>query len=90
MGEEVHPVLAEGKFFLSVDESWCALSDFRQRKWQAAGTTNQVPTLSMVPRISLIVAISSIGRSYISITQSNSNSGIMDLYFTHLARLLDE
>ena len=57
------------------------MCDFRRRKWQASGTTNSIARKMMVPRISMIVAMDTNGNVYQSLTQSNSNSKIMELFF---------
>ena len=40
----------------------------------------------MMPRISMIVAMDTNGNVYQSLTQSNSNSKIMELFFRQLVR----
>ena len=65
------------------------MSDFRRRKWRPKGSTNSVPQLSVVPRISMITALDSMGRVYISLLQSNSNSKIMEIYFHALTKKLE-
>ena len=79
----------EGKTFLNFDESWLGMSDFRRYKWQEADSTNSVPTLALVPRVSVLLAIDSTGSSYLSLTQANSNSSIMELFLRGLVKKLD-
>ena len=50
-----------------MDESWLGMADFRRRKWKVPGTTNSVAQLELRPRISLIVAIDSLGAVYVSL-----------------------
>ena len=59
-------------------------------KWRENGTTNSVPTVLMCPRISMIVGVDSQGNSYVTLTQANSNSSIMQIYFMHLVKKLDK
>ena len=66
------------------------MTDHRKMKWQAHGTTNSVASKALVPRISIILAIDSLGHSYLSLTQANSNSTVMDVYLRELSKLLDE
>ena len=54
-------LLQRGKTILNVDETWLGMSDFRRRKWQAAGSTNSVPHLQITPRISMISALDTQG-----------------------------
>ena len=79
----------EKKVVVSIDESWCGMSDFRHRKWCQQGQTNSVAKLQILPRISMIAAISSTGDVYLSLVQANSNSKLMKVYFRNLAQLLD-
>ena len=57
------------------------MSDFRRMKWKESGTTNAVPSVLMCPRISMIVGVDTDGNSYVTLTQANSNSSIMQIYF---------
>ena len=57
------------------------MSDFRRRKWQAKGSSNSIARKLMVPRISMIVAMDTDGNVYQSLTQCNSNSKMMELFF---------
>ena len=75
---------------MNVDETWLNTSDFRQMKWGFKGKNNNLPKKSMNPRISMIVGIDTLGNIYFTLSQSNSNSTIMDLFFKELAMKLDE
>ena len=46
---ELIELLQKGKTVLNIDETWLGMSDFRRRKWRAAGTTNSVPQLQICP-----------------------------------------
>ena len=65
------------------------MSDWRRRKWQARGTSNSIARKLMVPRISMIVALDTDGHVYLSLTQSNTNSKVMELFIRQLVRRLD-
>ena len=43
----------------------------------------------MSPRISVILAIDSFGQSYLSLTQANSNSSMMEIFMQELVKKLD-
>ena len=62
----------------------------RRMKWRAKGSTNSVPTVLMCPRISMIVGVDTDGNSFVTLTQSNSNSNIMQIYFLALVKKLDK
>ena len=42
------------------------------------------------PRISMISCLSSTGSIFLTLVQANSNSAMMELYFTALIKLLDK
>jgi hypothetical protein len=81
--------LASGRIILNIDETWLGMSDFRRRKWRARGTTNSHAILQLRPRVSMIAGIDTKGNIYFSLVQSNSNSKIIELFFTHLVKKLD-
>ena len=59
--------------FLNIDETWLDMSDFRKMKWRPKYSTNSNPVFTVWPRISMIVAIDTLGNVYFTLTQSNSN-----------------
>ena len=79
-----------GKVLLCIDETWLGMSDFRKMKWRVKGSTNSVPSIQLVPRISMIVGVDTLGNIYLSLTQSNSNSQIMDIFFRYLDQRLEK
>ena len=79
-----------GYNFLNVDETWLGMSDMRRMKWREKGTTNSVASVLMSPRISMIVGVDTFGNSYVTLTQANSNSSIMQIYFMALVKKLDK
>ena len=60
--------LKDGKRVISIDETWVAETDFRQRKWRERGETNSVVEKVVSPRISMITAIDTDGHIYNSLT----------------------
>ena len=75
-------LLVSGRTILNIDETWLGMSDFRRRKWQAPGTTNSLAVLQVQPRVSMIAGLDSKGNVYFSLAQANSNSKIIELFFT--------
>ena len=75
--------------FLSVDETWLGMSDFRRRKWKIPGTTNSVAKLAIKPRVTMILGIDSLGNIYYTLAQANSNSSMMELFYRELVVVLD-
>ena len=80
----------EQKVVVSIDESWCGMSDFRRRKWRQHRHTNSVAQLAVAPRISMIAALDTKGEVWLSLLQANTNSDIMVLFFSHLILSLDK
>ena len=79
-----------GYTFLNIDETWLGMSDMRKMKWREHGTSNAVATVLMCPRISMITGVDTLGNSYVTLTQANSNSSIMQIYFMALVKKLDK
>ena len=78
-----------GYVFLNIDETWLGMSDMRRMKWRAHGSTNSVATVLLCPRISMIVGVDNLGNSFLTLTQCNSNSNVMQIYFMALVKKLD-
>ena len=81
--------MAEKKIVLNVDETNLNMADYRRMKWRAKDTTNSVAKMLMAPRVSMIAAIDSEGRNYLSIFHGNTNAQVMEMYFRHLVKKLD-
>ena len=73
-------LLQTKQHLINIDETWLGMSDFRRMKWQAPDSTNSVACLSLVPRISMILALDNYGQVYLTLTQANSNSQVMALF----------
>lgn len=79
----------KSRVYLNIDETWLGMSDFRRRKWQAPGTTNSVVAFQMAPRVTMMVAVDSIGNLYFALSQSNSNQNTFGLFIRQLVLTLD-
>ena len=77
------------KIVLNFDETWVPQMDFRRMKWRAPGSTNSVPMKMVAPRISLVVAIDTLGNMYACFTQANTDSKVMGLFIRELVKRLD-
>jgi len=82
-------LINEGKILINIDESWLNECDFRRMKWREYGTSNTLPGFPLTPRITVIVALDSLGNIYLTLTQANSNNSTMQIYFHHLCAKLD-
>ena len=80
----------EKKTIVHVDESWCGMSDFRRRKWRPHRHSNSVRKLPLAPRVSMIVGLDTKGEVFLALSQANTNSDTMILFFTELIRTLEK
>ena len=78
------------KTIINVDETWLGMTDFRRMRWEIPGLPNSVAKKQLTPRISMIAALDTSGGVYMTLMQSNSNSQTMELFYTHLVRMLDD
>ena len=77
------------KTIVNIDETWLGMSDFKKMRWSPIGKSNSAPKKNLQPRISMIAALDSHGQVYTSLLQANSNSSVMELFFTHFIRLMN-
>jgi hypothetical protein len=56
------------KRIINIDQTWLGMEDFRKFKWKHPDYSNSIPKKSMMPRISMILALDNFGRSYIALT----------------------
>ena len=86
---ELLSILKKKTHVICIDETWINQTDFRRRKWQVRGRPSSVPKMQVAPRISLILALDTLGSVYMSLVQSNSNSKIMEIYIAQQVQVLD-
>ena len=82
-------LLRDGKRIINVDETWINLKNYRRRRWRQHGAVNSVNSRTISPRIPLIVAVSTEGELYFSLTQVNTDDEVKRLFLTELAAMLD-
>ena len=66
------------------------MSDWRRQKWQAPDSKNSVNAFQVTPRVTMMTAVDSLGNVYIALSQSNSNEGMMSLFWKSLCLKLDK
>ena len=81
-------VYQEGKRVINVDESWIPAADFRQRRWKRRGMINTAPDKVLSQKVNIITAMSSDGEVWIALTTCNTDSDVLMLFMTHLAKAL--
>ena len=83
-------LLEKGRRIINVDESWLNETSFYRKLWHPKRQVCSIPMQTVSPRISLIAAIDTDGRTWFTLTQANTDSDIMLLFFTKLILLLDQ
>ena len=80
----------QSKVVINIDETWIGQTDYRRRKWGVRGSNNSLPVKNLQPRLSLILALDTTGTIYYSITQHNTDSYMMEIFFEQLSIRLDQ
>ena len=65
------------------------MADFRRHHWRPKLDNYSFKDKTINPRISMIVAVSSKGDIYLTLTQSNSNKSMMGIFLERLVSKLD-
>ena len=76
--------------FLNIDETWLDTSDYRRMKWRPKYSTNSMPIVQLAPRISMIVAMDTLGSVYLTLTQANTTTQVIEIYLRQLTLKLDK
>ena len=82
--------MQKGKRIINIDESTLGEMDFRRQKWRQHGLSNSVSAKDVSPRLSLILALDSLGNVYFSMTQANTDHQIFCLFLTKLVAKLKQ
>ena len=82
-------LLQNKKRIINIDESWVDSGDYRRRCWQRKGLSPSLPVKKVAPRITLIVAIDTLGKLYASLLQANSDGDTFELFMSELVKTLD-
>lgn len=81
-------IYGQGKHVVNIDESWIPETDFRRRRWATKGGHNSMAEKTMGHRVNMIVAVSSKGHVWLSLTQCNTDENVMQMFLSHLAKAL--
>ena len=82
-------LLLSGKKIINVDQSWVNETNFTNMMWCQGPTACTITSKAVTPRLAIIAALSTNGDIYFSLTQCNTDSEILMLFFKHLITLLD-
>ena len=83
-------LLEDGRRVINIDESWLNETSFYRKLWYPKSQVCSVPTQTVSPRISLIAAIDTDGLVWFTLTQANTDSDVMLLFFSKLLEQLDK
>ena len=81
-------VYQSGKRVINVDESWIPHADFRQKRWSRRGLRSTAPDKALSRKINVITAMSSDGEVWMALTTCNTDTSVLMLFMTHLAKAL--
>ena len=84
------PMLASGKRIINVDESSIPFLDFHRRCWAKRGVKNTMSVKDLTQKVNMIAAIDTEGRSYVALTQINTDSEVMVCFLVKLCSLLTQ
>ena len=83
------PLLEGKKRVINVDESWLNDTGFYRKLWQPKSGSCSVQARTVSPRLSILAAIDTDGHVWFSLTQANTDSDVLLLFFVSLLDKLD-
>ena len=83
-------LFSSGKRIINVDESWIDSTSFCRKHYQPVSGLSSFNEKPVSPRISMIAAVGSCGSVFLSLTQVNTNSEVLAVYFTELVKQLEK
>ena len=86
---QILPLLEQGKRIINVDESWLNETSFVRKMWQPKSQACSVTAPIVSPRLSVIAAIDTEGRVWFALTQANTDSEVLLIFFQSLIEKLD-
>ena len=88
--KKMFALLESGARVINIDESWLPHLDFRNKKWRRRGEPNTVATKALCPKVNMIAAVDTEGKLYLSLTQQNTDTDVMLMFFSRLANVLSQ
>ena len=83
------PLMEKGRRIINVDESWLNETSFIRKLWQRRDENGSVATKIVNPRLSVLAAIDTDGHVWFALTQTNTDSDVLLLFFQGLLQKLD-
>ena len=81
-------IYQSAKRVINVDETWVPHADFHQKRWKRRGLRNTAPDKALSQKINIITALSSDGEVWLALTTCNTDSNVLMMFMTHLAKAL--
>ena len=88
--KKMFELLEQGKRIINIDETWLPHLDFRNKKWRRRGELNTLSTKPLSPKVNMIAAVDTDGNLYLSLTQQNTDTDVMLMFFSRLANVLSQ
>ena len=88
--KKMFELLEQGKRIINIDETWLPHLDFRNKKWRRRGELNTLSTKPLSPKVNMIAAVDTDGNMYLSLTQQNTDTDVMLMFFSRLANVLSQ
>ena len=80
--------LSNGIRCINIDQSFLNDTCFIYRGWKRRGQVHTINESAVTPRISLLMAVDTSGRIYLSLTQVNTDAKVFMMFMTKLAAVL--
>ena len=78
-------IYSQDKIVVNIDESWIDSSDYRRRRWVPKGEDNSLAARTLGHKVNIIVAVSSEGHVWLSLTQCNTDENVMMMFLSRLS-----
>ena len=82
------PFLESGIRVINVDQTWLNDTNFHRRCWGPVNSRNTRPSNGVTPRLSMLMAIDTLGNLYASLTQVNTDHRVFCVFLTKLVERL--
>ena len=74
----------EGFHIFNIDETWIGETQYHNKEWKRRGKENPRAIKTVTPRLSLILALDTLGNKYFSLNQANTGSDIFVTFIRFL------
>ena len=82
-------LLEAGTRVINVDETWLNESSYQRRTWAPRDGMGNAKLNTVTPRLSMIAALDTDGKSWLSLAHATTDSNMIALFLQHLTRALE-